>query len=534
MEKKNSLKLVDWIIVIPVAIILIPLIIYGFVSPEGLANLAGIMFNISTGNFGAIMLIGPFALVVICIGIMFSKWGSVRIGGEHAKPEMGYFAWFSVALTTCIGIGLVYYGTYEPLLFYVDPPAFTGCAPQSPEAMDQWGYIFMHWLITPYSLYTGAGLFLTMMVWNAKRKNKFSTAIYPLLGEKVDGKIGSVINAAVLLVTFGGLCASIGVASIQLTAGAGFITGKDFSSGAAYTAIIAIIAVICILTTTSGLGKGMTYLAKINVILFFALLIGVFVLGHTTFQMDSMTHALGYYLDNFVQISLRTEPSGIGKEWVANWTIFFNAWYLVCAPIFGIFLVKLAKGRTIREFIAVNLIGPSIFIFLWFGAFGSEAIYIQANGLGDLAGDLSVWGAGVANFALGEYLPLSAFFKWGGLVAVFLSFATCMQSQILAISDSCMVGSEEGAAPVSLRVFWAVIGSAFGLVMLLSGGYSNLQSVLVALGPVALVLLLLAAISFIKGLVQRDKYDLIYNGQLAEENVGSSIEEDEEATHHHG
>ncbi len=507
MKDKNGLSLIDWWVVVPVAVILVPLIIYGFVTPSGLESLANAVFSFSIDKFGAIMLFGPFLLVIFCVGIMFTKWGNIKIGGEDAEPEMNRFSWFSIALTTCIGIGLVYYGTYEPLNFFVNTPEFLGIESGSLEAAESWGYIFMHWLITPYSLYTAGGLCLTIMVHNARRKDKYSSGMFPLFGNKVDGKVGSIIDAFALLVTFGGLCASIGVAALQLTGGAGYITGNDFSTNGAYVVVIAAVTILCLFTTTTGLKKGMMLISKINVYLFFALLLGVFALGHTTFQMNSMTTALGYYLDRFVKISLYAEPA-FKTGWVGNWTIFFNAWYLVCTPVFGTFLVKLAKGRTIREFIAVNLIGPSIFIFLWFGAFGSEAIFVQMNEIGDLAGALETFGASVANFALADYLPLSPFFKIGGLIAVFLSFATCVQSQILAIADSCTVLGAESSSPVSLRIFWGVISGALGLVVLLAGGYNSLQSILVALGPIALVLMLMSAVAFIKSLREREKYDL--------------------------
>lgn len=515
MKEKKGLSLIDWWVVVPVAVILIPLIIYGFISPSGLAAAASAVFDFSIDKFGALMLIGPFLLVIFCVGIMFTKWGDIKIGGKDAKPEMDRFSWFSVALTTCIGIGLVYYGTYEPLNFYVNTPSFLGIGAGTPEAAESWGYIFMHWLITPYSLYTAGGLCLTLMVHHARRKDKYSSGMYPLFGKKVDGRLGSIIDAFALLVTFGGLCASIGVAALQLTGGAGFITGQNFSTSLAYIIVIAIVTGLCLVTTSTGLKKGMTYLSKINVYLFFALLLGVMALGHTTFQFDSMTNALGYYLDRFVKISLYTEPAQ-KTGWVGSWTIFFNAWYLVCTPVFGTFLVKLAKGRTIREFIAVNLIGPSIFIFLWFGAFGSEAIYIQMNGIGDLAGMLETYGASVANFALADFLPLSGFFKVGGLIAVFLSFATCMQSQILAIADSCTTLGAESSSPISLRIFWGLVSGALGLVVLLAGDYDALQSILVALGPIALILMLLSAAAFIKSLVQRRRYDLVLLEELGE------------------
>ena len=512
--KRSTLSLIDKWVVLPVAVVLIPFIIYGFVEPESFAKAASAVFDFSVENFGAILLLGPFFLVVFCVGMMFTKWGNIRIGGENAKPEMSRFSWFSIALTTCIGIGLVYYGTYEPLNFVVNPPAFLGIEGSSPAAVESWGYVFMHWLITPYSLYTAGGLCLTMMVYHARRKGKYSSGMYPLFGKRVDGRLGSVIDAFVLLVTFGGLCASIGVAALQLTGGTGYVFGKDFSNKTAYLLVILLVTALCILTTSTGLKKGMMYLAKINVVLFFALLLGAFLLGHTVFQMDSMTNALGYYLDNFLKISLNTEP-GYQTGWVGEWTVFFNAWYLVCTPVFGIFLVKLAKGRTIREFIAVNLIGPSIFIFLWFGIFGGEAIYIQTNGIADLGAILQEKGAEVATFALAEYLPLAGFFKIGGLIAVFLSFATCVQSQILAISDSSTVNGAEESSPVKLRIFWGIIAGAFGCAVLLAGGYDSLQTVLVALGPIALILMLLSAAGFIKSLVQREKYDLVLKEETA-------------------
>ena len=506
-EKKGFLSIINWWVFLPASSIFVILIIFGFASPEGLAAGANAFFNFFINNFTWFLLLGCFLLVVFTLYVGCSKIGNIRLGGKNAKPDMSFFSWFCISLTACIGVGIVFYGVNEPMTFFTSPPAFLNLEPQSAEAVEAWGYILLHWLLTPYGIFTAAGVVCSFMCWNGKRKYKVSSSLYPILGDRVDGRVGDLIDSFCLFILIGSLTTSVGVCAMQIASGLGYISGQNLETPLVYSIIIIAIVVFFVAAACSGLHKGMKYISQINVYIFFALLLMVFILGNTRFQLNNTVQGLGYYLDKFIWQSFYTEQA-LQTGWVGGWTTFYFTWYVAPAPIFGLFLIKMAKGRTIRQFVIVNLLCPCIFVLLWFGCFGGEAMSLSLAGDTSIINDMATYGPQVSLFALGNCLPGKWLFYILGILACIFSFATMGEAQTLTLADSCTKIGAAQSSPRSLRIFWGVILGGMGLVVLLSGGYSALQSICITCGTPALVLMLVQCCAFLKSMRHPEQYDL--------------------------
>ncbi|MBR2783326.1 MAG: BCCT family transporter [Firmicutes bacterium] len=504
----------------PAAVILVAMIIWGAVAPDGFANAMNSILGFILKDFSWLYALGIFALVVFCVYVAASKYGNIRIGGDNAKPELSFFSWFAIALTSGIAVGIMYWGVAEPLTFFHNPPSYLGMEGGSVEAAENaLRYNFLHWTLTPYAVFTAAGLGVVFMFYNGKRKYKMSSGLYPLIGDKCDGKVGSLIDSLCIFGLIGGLIPSVGLGAMQMLGGFGYVTGRDLSSPVAYFIFIAALAVIFILSACSGIHKGIKYISQANVYIYIFMLVFVFITGGTLFILNNTVTNIGTYLNTFIEQSLYLEPAK-QTGWVQGWSIFYWSWWLAPGPIIGLFMIKLAKGRTIREFVIVNLIAPSLFGIVWFGIFGSSAINLEFFQGADIYSDVATYGSNVALFAFFKNLPLKGLLYIAGFAACLFSFVTMAESMVLAIADSSTKTgfdlTNDQASPNSLKVFWGLILAGCGFIMIITGGISALQTASIICGLPSLILLLVLMVAFIKSVSQREKYDLTLQEEPAE------------------
>ncbi|MEG1479319.1 MAG: BCCT family transporter, partial [Clostridiales bacterium] len=349
------------------AILITVAVIIGIVIPEQFGKAANWAFGFTTTNFGWFYAVGSTLLLVFCLWAGFSKYGKIKLGGKDAKPEMSFFSWFAVALTSGIAIGIVFYGIAEPLGNFTSPPGFTGWEANSPDAAEgALKYVFMHWGLHPYAIYTAAGLCCAFMFWNAKKKFQVSSSLYPIFGEKMNGTPGKIINGLCIFAIVGGIGTSLGIGVTQLSAGINYVFGTNYSDTALALFVISGMAIFYITAACTGLHKGIKYVSNANMYIYFALMIWAFLFGGTLFILNNTSTAIGQYIALIIPQSFYLEPVK-QTGWVSGWTIFYWAWWLSFAPLVGLFLIKLAKGRTIRQFVLVNMVAPSVFAIAWFG-----------------------------------------------------------------------------------------------------------------------------------------------------------------------
>lgn len=504
------------------------ILIIGIVMPRQLGKAMDQMLSWLTTNFGWFYALGTTLLVGVALWVCFSKYGKLRFGGKDAKPEMSTFKWFCIVMTSGMAAGICYYAVAEPLSFFENPPVFSGAAGGSVEAAEQTlRYVFLHWTLHPYAIYVVVGLACGFMYWNAKKPFSVASGLYPLMGEKALGAPRHWINALAVFALVCGVGTSLGLAVDQITVGLNYVFQQNFDPNVVGIFICLSFAVISILAASSGLHKGIAYISSANMYMFFFLMVFVLVFGGTRFILNNTVSSVGKYFSFVVGQSLYVEPA-YQSGWVNDWTMFYWAWWIVFAPLVGLFQIKLAKGRTIRQFILVNMFAPSLFLVLWFGIFGSAVINMGLSGVTTVSEVFHELGTSVALFAFLKEFPLAWVLIIIAFAAIIFSVLTMTEAEVMTIADLCInnetvksveengkteqVDEAEKVAsdlksPLFLKIFWGLIMCLLAFVLLYSGGLDAVQTASVVLGFPILILLLLLAVSLVKGLKNYKKYD---------------------------
>ena len=523
MEKKNSfLGKVNMRSFLAPAILMAIAACVGIFAPKTLEVAANSALNFTIEKFGWVYVIGSKFLLILAIIICFTKFGNVRLGGPDAKPEFSTMTWFSITLTSVIAIGIVFYGVAEPMTNFNAPAAFLGLEGGSAQAAEAaLPYTLLHWGLHPYGIYTGTALCFAFMYWNAKRKFAVSSALYPILGEKADGKIGDWINAVTIFCVIGGVATGFGLGIMQFTSGLGFVTGKNFDNNATYLILIAVFAAIYILSACTGLHKGIALISNANTWIYIILLVFFFIVGDPIYILNSAVSSIGQYIDILPVQSFYLEAAQ-QTGWVGANTVFYLAWWLAFAPIMGLFLIKLAKGRTIREFIIMNLFAPVLFAIIWFAVFGGSAIRSQ------LLGNMAIWeaiqeqGIQVALFVFFKQYPIAGITSVLGLLAIAFSFITNAEANVLTVAEMTAKVDEKDkndaqkASPNGLKVFWGVLMAAVAFALMQSGGLSALQTSVIVCALPILILTIFMVYAFLKSVKNFKEYD-VYNTEEKEQ-----------------
>ena len=516
------------------AVLIIVAVVLGIAAPEAFSAGANKALGFLTNQFGWLYALGTVALLVFCFWAGFSKYGNIRLGGKDAKPEMSFWAWFAVALTSGIAIGIVFWGVAEPLGNFTSPPSFTGWEANSPEAAEgALKYTFLHWCLHPYAIYTSVGVCCAFIIMNGKRKFKVSSSLIPLIGDKrAEGTLGKVIDGISIFALVGGVGTSLGMAVQQFVTGINYVTGANLDPNLLAVIVIGGMAVFYTVSACTGLHKGIKYISTMNMYVYIAMLVWAFIFGGTLFIVNNTTTSIGQYLAFIVPQSFYLDPVK-QTGWVSGWTIFYWAWWLSFAPIVGLFLIKLAKGRTIREFVAVNMIAPSVFAILWFGVFGSSAIQTEMT-TGALSAIVAEQGVAAALFAYVQTLPLAPVFIVLAFLAIIFSFVTLAESMTLALSDMTTRDevmerrvAEGKGSPVALKIFWGILMGAIAFALFYSGGLSAMQTSSVVCAFPIVILQLVMVVAYVKSMKHRSEYDLTLTD---EERTALKIQEESKKT----
>lgn len=520
-EKKGFFDIVNKWVLFPSGIALLIFVLIGVFIPNQFAAGASAALNFVTKYFSWFITPVAFFTVIFCLWAAFSKYGKIRLGGPDAKPKMKTGVWFAITLTSGIAVGINYYGVYEPVWLAYNPPPFLHLEAMSTEAiLKSMEYTLLHWALHPYAIYTAIGVCLVFLIYNSKKKYRIATSLYPLLGEKTYGWIGNLVDALSIFVIVGGIATSLGFATLQIARGLDLIIGFE-SNAVNWLIIVAIMTAFYTISSISGLHKGITYVSNLNTFLYFFVLIFSFVVIDPFNVLELTISSMGGYVQNFINLSLFLDP--IEKTgWIGGNNVFFNTWFFVFAPLCGLFFVKLAYGRTIREFVMVNLIAPSIFIFAWFGIFGGGSIILEMLGNSTIYQDIVNVGSDMALYAFFNQLPWSEFMNVIALIIVILSFVTLAESMTMSISAMTLKEFEdetgEAKPPRIISIFWGTIMALAAYVLLITGGENAtnaLQTSCIVCGlPIAIVACFQMAAHF-KAMKHLELYDEYSKGDLS-------------------
>ncbi|WP_248299448.1 BCCT family transporter [Halorhabdus amylolytica] len=447
------------------------------------------VFDAVNANFGWFYVLSVNVFITALVAFGLSKYGEIRLGGPDAEPEFSTFAWLAMLFSAGMGIGLLFFGVAEPMYHFLsgggsffDVPARSPAAARSATALSMF-----HWGVHPWAIYGVVGLGLAFFSFNRGLPLSIRSVFYPLLGERIHGWPGHVVDLAAVLATVFGLATTMGLGALQINAGLNFLATNYFAAGVptATWATIAIVVAIVGVTTLSvlaGLESGIKRLSQANVVLMGTLLSFMFVAGPTVYLLDVFNSGIAAYLGNFLELSFYAEAfAGEGAGWQHEWTIFFWGFWIAWAPFVGMFIARISKGRTIRQFVAGVLLVPTLFSVIWMAAFNGSALFVELNVLSDgILGPLQEHGRAVALFELLSYYPLT--FATSVIVTANLITFIVTSADSGALVTSYLAAGGKQDTVTRQRVLWPVLIGGTSAALLVGNGLDALQTAVITAG----------------------------------------------------
>lgn len=493
-------------VVLPSLLVLGALLVLCGFYPQRADQLFGSAQAWVVTNFDWFYTVAVTGFLVFLVLIAWSRYGDIRLGPDDAKPEFSFASWTAMLFAAGMGIGLMYFGVGEPLQHYLNPPTQEAGTPAA--AREALTSTFFHWGFQAWAIYGVMGLVLAYFGFRYNLPLTMRSGLYPLLQKRINGPIGHSVDAFALVGTIAGLATTLGYGALQLAAGLNLVTGWDTGTTAFRIAVIVVVVGLAGLSAASGLDKGVKRLSEVNLLITFALLGFVLLCGPTVFLLQAFSENIGNYLSSLVGMSLRTFTYEVAKDdgWFGGWTILYWAWWISWSPFVGMFIARISRGRTVREFIVGVLFIPTAFNLLWMTVFGNGAIWIDTH---VAQGALSATASNVDAllFRFFEYLPLAKAVSWIAVLLIALFFVTSADSGAYVVDAIASRGHPQ--SPVWQRLFWAAVLGMTAVVLLLAGGLKALQAMtLVTALPVAAIMVLLCI-----GLWRGMKADLAHAGQ---------------------
>ncbi|MEF8758061.1 MAG: BCCT family transporter [Halobacteriales archaeon] len=527
-------------IVFPVSLALIALFVVVTIGlGDQAASAYDAVFNYINSTFGWFYIIAVNIFIISILYFGLSKYGSIRIGGVEAEKEFSDFAWMAMLFSAGMGIGLMFFSVAEPMFHINDvPPALGGVeAANTPAAATAaMAQTFFHWGFHPWAVYGLVGLGLAFFSFNRGLPLTFRSIFWPLLGERIYGWPGHLIDLVTVFATMFGLATSLGLGVAQVNSGLNFIASDLLGAGGVPVGIttqivlIAVITGIAVMSVAAGLDGGVKRLSTLNLYLMFILLAFMIVVGPTTYIMGVIGDGLSAYFGNFFELAFFTGTIASGAELVGvtdgytvggfmgAWTVFYWGWWIAWSPFVGMFIARISRGRTVREFVMGVLFLPSLFSFVWLGAFGGAALNIDLaeEGIGPIAGLMFEIGGdagqAIAMFAMLDQYPLTLITAPIATLLVLTFFVTSSDSGSLVIDHLTSGGKHD--VPRAQRIFWASTEGVVAAVLLWGGGVAALQTAAISTGLPFAVILLLMVFTVYQGL--SNEYEILESEEFAD------------------
>lgn len=439
------------------------------------------------------------AVALILLSVTFlglSRYGDIKLGPDHAQPDFRYHSWFAMLFSAGMGIGLMFFGVAEPVMHYLSPPVGT---PETVEAAKQaMRLTFFHWGLHAWAIYAIVALILAFFSYRHGLPLTLRSALYPIIGDRIYGPIGHAVDIFAVIGTVFGVATSLGYGVLQVNAGLNHLFGLPINETTQVVLIVAITALATI-SVVSGLDKGIRILSELNLGLALLLLIMVLLLGPTVLLLKSFVENTGGYLSEIVSKTFNLyayEPKS--SNWLGGWTLLYWGWWLSWSPFVGMFIARVSRGRTIREFVTGVLFVPAGFTLMWMTVFGNSAIdLITTKGATDLANTVQQ-DVALALFNFLEHFPFSNILSFIAMVMVIVFFVTSADSGAMVVDTLAAGGASH--TPVWQRIFWAAMMGVVAIALLLAGGLSALQTVTIASALPFSVVLLISIYGLLKAL----------------------------------
>ena len=471
-------------------------IILGIFFNEWLNRVFSSLLKVTIDSFGWFYLVACFLFLLLCVYLMFSKYGNIKLGKGNDQPEYSTGSWLAMLFSAAMGCGLVFWGVSEPVLHYVTPPIGAGSTAESADTSMK--FVFFHWGVNAWAIYAVVALGLAYFQFRKGLPGLISSTFYPMLKDKIYGPLGKTVDIYATFVTAIGVSTVLGVTTLQLAGGLN--TVWDVPNKLSTHIIILLIVTAFFLTSAySGLDRGVKILSNLNMIIAFSLMLLLFILGPTSQIMRIFVNTTGEYLRDIVPMSLRLQTFAEDK-WIGSWTIFYWAWWSTWAPFVGTFIARISKGRTIREFLIGVLVIPTLINFMWFSVFGGSALHLiqdlkQTTLVDAINNDMTV-----ALFSFFDYFPFSSVLSFIAILLITSFFVTSADSATFVLG---MFGGNGTLNPSNkIKMIWGIFISASAIVLLISGGVTAVQTVSTAIAFPFYIMLVIMCACFLKAVRQ--------------------------------
>ena len=467
MKKSNPVFIISLILCVIVAA-------WAIALPGSFAAMASVAFSVCTVDFGWLYNIAMFSFVIFVIFLAVSKFGKIKLGPDDSIPEYSNVSWFAMLFGCGMGVGLVFWGVAQPISYLLGPVA--GQEPGSIETA-AWAMraCFMDWGFTPWANYAVIGVALAYFQFRRNKPALISTILEPLIGEKrAKGGLGKLVDILAIFATIAGVVTSLGLGVMQINSGLNFLAGVPVNL-IIESIIIVVVTIIVIWSAVSGIDKGIKLISDANLYIAIAVLILAFIIGPKLDIMNNFTTGLGAYLQNFVADSLFENTYG-DNSWSAGWRIFYWAWFIAWAPFVGVFIARISKGRTVREFVAGVVIVPAVASIVWFSVFGSMGLSAFNNGLLDLSALEAIAASPETGlFTVFSMYPLGAVVSVIIIVLVFTFFITSANSGTFVLGMLSSFGNLNPSSRV--KILWGFVQAIMAIGLMVAGGLKPVQTV---------------------------------------------------------
>ncbi|MFV0191083.1 BCCT family transporter [Empedobacter falsenii] len=483
-------------VVIPSLIFIIGICLLSAIYPKLTESLLNTVKNFIFINLNYVYIWSVTIFVIFLIYLIFSKYGNIRLGRNDSKPDYSFFSWISMLFAAGMGIGLMYFSVAEPMQHYSNE-VFAGNSIVQ-RTKDAQLYTFFHWGIHAWAIYCIVGLSLAYFTYRYRLPLSLRSCFYPLLKDKIKGKWGNTIDVFALCSTFFGITTTLGFGVVQINSGLEILGVLPTSSFIYQVLIVVVLVSISIISAISGVDKGVRILSNINIISVAMLLLFVLILGPTIYLIGSFTDGIGNYISNFFNLTFNThvyEPEM--QPWFYDWTILYWAWWISWSPYVGLFIAKISKGRTIREFIVAVLIIPTLFNFIWMSVFGNSAIWFDINVANGALSQLAS-NPDALMFRFLEYLPLTNIASFFTIAIIIIFFVTSADSGMFVMNSIATKNAKN--SPKWQTVGWGFLLSVLALLLLNAGGLAALQSMTLITALPFSIIMLLFIVSLVKAL----------------------------------
>ncbi|WP_096201525.1 BCCT family transporter [Bacillus sp. FJAT-45350] len=463
-------------------------VLWGFIAPHQLERVASDMLAFTIDTFGWYYMIVAAIFVFFIIFLAVSPFGRLRLGKQDDRPQYSYYTWIGMLFSAGIGVGFVFWGVAEPVLYYLDPPAGIE-AGSNAAALIGLRYSVYHWALHPWAIFSLVALALGYVQFRKDQPALISSVFYPLIGNRVNGVFGRGIDILAVLATSTGVATTFGLSAMQITGGLSYLTNIP-NTVTTQLVIIAIVSVLFMLSAATGVDKGIRYLSVINLTIAGLLLIFMMIVGPTVYIFENIVTTIGGYVANIIPMSLTMTPF-TDNPWLGSFTIFYWAWHIAWAPFMGLFIARISRGRTIREFVIGVLLVPSLLAVIWFSTFGGSALHIEVIQNGSIANAI-VDNVELALFMLLGEFPLGQLMSGLAVVLILIFFITSADSATYVLGAMTSKGSL--SPRLGIKLLWGILIAGTASVLLLSGGLTGLQTAsIVAALPFSMIMIVMIA-----------------------------------------